>query len=180
MKNLLVKLLGPLLAIAGVLGLTGSSILWNFQGRNFGIPATIVSLLLLATGVVLLRPLAGSSANETQELAIDKKNISAEEVSERKSPVSDESQSEKTDAAEPFIEQTESTTSESQQKPSLTTAQAIADELAAADAARAEVALVNFAPEALQAGNSLRQNKRTPGKNLTGFRDMATELFKTN
>ena len=57
MKNLLLKFLGPLLAIAGVLGLTGSSILWNFQGRTLGLPATVLSLLILAVGVVLLRPL---------------------------------------------------------------------------------------------------------------------------
>ena len=64
MKNLLLKLLGPLLAIAGVLGLTGSSILWNFQGRTLGLPATIVSLLVLAVGIVLLRPLQPAASAE--------------------------------------------------------------------------------------------------------------------
>ena len=68
MIKTLTKFLGPLLAIAGVLGLTGSSILWNFQGRNLGIPATAVSLLLLAVGVVLLRPLQPAAAAKINEI----------------------------------------------------------------------------------------------------------------
>ena len=68
MKNLLLKFLGPLLAIAGVLGLTGSSILWNFQGRTLGLPATVLSLLILAVGVVLLRPLQPAATSEASEI----------------------------------------------------------------------------------------------------------------
>ena len=68
MKNLLVKFLGPLLAIAGVLGLTGASILWNFQGRALGLPATVLSLLVLAVGVVLLRPLQPTTTAEATEI----------------------------------------------------------------------------------------------------------------
>ena len=64
-------------------------------------------------------------------------------------------------------------------KPSLTTAEAIAAELATAEAARPEVELVTFAPEALQPGNAIRPGKRRPGNNLSGFRSMATELFKS-
>ena len=64
-------------------------------------------------------------------------------------------------------------------KPSPTTADAIAAELAAAEAARPEVELVTFAPEALQPGNAIRPGKRRPGNNLSGFRSMATELFKS-
>ena len=64
-------------------------------------------------------------------------------------------------------------------KPSLTTAEAIAAELAAADSAKPEVELVTFAPQALQPGNSIRPGKRRPGNNLAGFRSMATDLFKS-
>ncbi|QNI55154.1 hypothetical protein SynBIOSE41_02663 [Synechococcus sp. BIOS-E4-1] len=67
---------------------------------------------------------------------------------------------------------------EAKEKPSLTTADAIAAELAAADSARPEVELVTFAPDALQPGNSIRPGKRRPGNNLAGFRSMATDLFK--
>merc|ERR1711924_454079 len=48
-------------------------------------------------------------------------------------------------------------------KPSPTTAEAIAAELAASEAARPEVELVTFAPEALQPGNAIRPGKRRPG-----------------
>ena len=64
-------------------------------------------------------------------------------------------------------------------KPSLTTAEAIAAELAAAEAAKPEIQLTTFAPDALQAGNSIRPGKRRPGNNLAGFRSMASELFKS-
>ncbi|WP_114991170.1 hypothetical protein [Synechococcus sp. UW179A] len=72
----------------------------------------------------------------------------------------------------------ESTEVETKAKPSLTIAETIAAELAAADSARPEVELVTFAPEALQPGNSIRPGKRRPGNNLAGFRSMATDLFK--
>ena len=64
-------------------------------------------------------------------------------------------------------------------KPSLTTAEAIAAELAAAESAKPEIQLSTFAPEALQPGNSIRPGKRRPGNNLAGFRSMASELFKS-
>ena len=60
---------------------------------------------------------------------------------------------------------------------SQTTAEAIAAELAAAEAAKPEIQLSTFAPEALQPGNSIRPGKRRPGNNLSGFRSMASELF---
>ena len=72
----------------------------------------------------------------------------------------------------------ESAEVEAKAKPSLTTAEAIAAELAATDSARPDVELVTFAPEALQPGNSIRPGKRRPGNNLAGFRSMATDLFK--
>ena len=67
--------------------------------------------------------------------------------------------------------------------PTLTMAESLAaelaDELADAQAARPQIKLVTFAPEALQPGNSVRPGKRRPGNNLAGFRSMATDLFKT-
>lgn len=65
-------------------------------------------------------------------------------------------------------------------KPSLTTAEAIAAELAAAESARPEVKLTTFAVDALQPGNALRPQKRRPGANLSGFRSMASDLFKSS
>ena len=178
MKNLLLKLLGPLLAVAGVLGLTGSSILWNFQGRGFGLPATILSLITLAVGVVLLRPLSSGAPAETIEIADNDFNEIVVEATDESSSAAQTPRSANS-ADDLTSEKPESTDAVDVQKPSLTTAEAIAAELASADAARPEIAIVNFAPGALQPGNSLRQNKRAPGKNLTGFKDMASELFKT-
>ena len=63
--------------------------------------------------------------------------------------------------------------------PSLTTAEAIAAELAAAEAARPAVSMSTFAPDALQPGNGLRPQRRRPGANLKGFRSMAADLFKS-
>jgi len=62
---------------------------------------------------------------------------------------------------------------------SLTTAEAIAAELAAAEAARPEVTFITFAPELLRPGRAVRQNPRRPGRNLKGFRTMASELFSS-
>ena len=62
---------------------------------------------------------------------------------------------------------------------SLTTAEAIAAELAAAEAARPEVTFITFAPELLRPGRAVRQNPRRPGRNLKRFRTMASELFSS-
>ena len=180
MKNLLVKFLGPLLAIAGVLGLTGSSILWNFQGRTLGLPATILSLLVLAIGIALLRPLQPAASAEISEIVEDQRSEvtiidSTDENSEVQSGQNSEiSELEQNATVSNLVD------ASNDKKPSLTTAEAIAAQLAAAEADQPERVLVNFAPNALLPGNSIRPNKRAPGKNLSGFRDMASELFKTN
>ena len=180
MKNLLVKFLGPLLAIAGVLGLTGSSILWNFQGRTLGLPATILSLLVLAIGIALLRPLQPAASAEISEIVEDQRSEvtiidSTDENSEVQSGQNSEiSELEQNATVSNLVD------ASNDKKPSLTTAEAIAAQLAAAEADQPERVLVNFAPNALRPGNSIRPNKRAPGKNLSGFRDMASELFKTN
>ena len=62
---------------------------------------------------------------------------------------------------------------------SLTTAQAIAAALAEAEAARPVVTLSTFAPDMLQPGRALRSKSRRPGRNLKGFKDMASELFSS-
>ena len=62
---------------------------------------------------------------------------------------------------------------------SLTTAEAIAAALAEAEAARPVVTLSTFAPDMLQPGRALRSKTRRPGRNLKGFKDMASELFSS-
>lgn len=62
---------------------------------------------------------------------------------------------------------------------SLTTAEAIAAELAKAESERPVVRLSTFAPEMVQPGRALRPERRRPGRNLKGFKDMASELFSS-
>ena len=71
------------------------------------------------------------------------------------------------------------TESSSQPAASLTTAEAIAAELAAAEAARPAVTYSTFAPSNLMPGGGLRQRSRRPGAALKSFRGIAQDLFKS-
>ncbi|BEV36294.1 hypothetical protein [Synechococcus sp. M16CYN] len=61
----------------------------------------------------------------------------------------------------------------------LTTAEVVAAELAAAEAARPEVVYTTYAPNNLFPGNGLRQGKRRPGAAIKNFRTIAADLFKS-
>jgi len=61
--------------------------------------------------------------------------------------------------------------------PVLTTAEAIAAELAAVQAARPAVSNATFAPDCLVPGTALPMRRRRGGANLAGFRGMAGGLF---
>jgi len=61
----------------------------------------------------------------------------------------------------------------------LTTAEAIAAELASAEAARPEMTYSTYAPDNLVPGSALTQRKRAPGAAVKSFRNMAEELFKS-
>ena len=69
--------------------------------------------------------------------------------------------------------------SSSEPAASLTTAEAIAAELAAAEAARPAVTYSTFAPSNLMPGGGLRQRSRRPGAALKSFRGIAQDLFKS-
>lgn len=60
----------------------------------------------------------------------------------------------------------------------LTTAEAIAAELAAAEASRPVVTMTTFAPDNLMPGRGLARRRRRPGANMKGFKTIASELFK--
>jgi hypothetical protein len=59
----------------------------------------------------------------------------------------------------------------------LTTAEAIAAELAAEQAAKPAATLSTFAPECVTAGGALPMRRRRGGANLASFRSMAGGLF---
>ena len=62
---------------------------------------------------------------------------------------------------------------------SLTTAEAIAAELAAAEAARPAVTFSTYAPDRLVAGSGLPTRRRRPGASMKSFRGLASDLFKS-
>ena len=64
-------------------------------------------------------------------------------------------------------------------QPVMTTAEAIAAELAAAEASRPPVSMTTFAPDNLMAGSGLLMKKRRPGAAMKGFRSIASELFRS-
>ena len=152
MKKLLLKLIGPLFAAIGVFGLAGSGIVWNFLGRSLGLPSTAASLLVLMIGVVLLRPLARTSASLSIQSPPEVPNESAA---------------------------TESESSVTETKQALTTAESIAKELADSQKLIDVAPPVNFAPEKLLPGQGLPSRKRRPGASLKRYKAMAGELYVT-
>jgi len=61
---------------------------------------------------------------------------------------------------------------------SLTTAEAIAAELRAAQEALPPPSNATFAPDCLNPANALRSRRRLAGANLAGFKDMASGMFR--
>ena len=152
MKNLFLKLIGPLFAAIGVFGLAGSGIAWNFLGRSLGLPSTVVSLVVLMLGVVLLRPLARTSTSLPKQ-----------------SPSSVLSESVATGSESPVAASEQA----------LTTAESIARELAESQKLVDTAPPVNFAPEILLPGQGVPSRKRRPGASLKRYKTMAGELFVT-
>ena len=153
MKKLLLKLIGPLFAAIGVFGLAGSGIVWNFLGRSLGLPSTVISLLALLVGLVLLRPLAPTTASVSTSTS-----ASAPSESELKD-----------DELKPSTDDV---------KPAMTTAESIAQELADSQKSVESSPPVNFAPVMLLPGQGLRDRRRRPGASLKRYKSMAGELFE--
>lgn len=61
---------------------------------------------------------------------------------------------------------------------SLTTAEAIAAELRAAQEALPPPSNATFAPDCLNPANTLRSRRRLAGANLAGFKEMASGMFR--
>jgi len=62
---------------------------------------------------------------------------------------------------------------------SVTTAEAMAAELAAAQADRPAPSKVTFAPECVTAGGAAPMNRRSGGANLAGFKEMAKGMMRS-
>ncbi len=64
-------------------------------------------------------------------------------------------------------------------QPTLTTAEAIAAELRAAQESRPAPSSATFAPDCLNPANAIASRRRTAGANLAGFKAMASEMFNS-
>ena len=150
--QLIKQLSGPGAAGVGVLGLAISGTVWNFWST--GLSGTVASLLALSVGLFLLRPFESEATPE----AIAQPDVTTT--------------SEITAVADATNELSEATNV-------LTTAEAIALELAAEAEQQPAALLVNYAPEHLLAGKNLPSRKRQPGPSLQRYRTMTSELFKS-
>ncbi len=85
------------------------------------------------------------------------------------------------DEAKPAPEAAASPVAEPTPQPvsSLTTAEAIAAELAAAEALRPAPSLATFAPECVTAGGATPMKRRKPGANLGVFKEMAAGMMRS-
>ena len=112
----------------------------------------------------------------TEEAPVEEAVVTASAVATPVAP-SEPSAVSKPSATEAVVEPKPE--SSSQPAASLTTAEAIAADLAAAEAARPAVTYSTFAPGNLMPGGGLRQRSRRPGAALKSFRGIAQDLFKS-
>ena len=110
-------------------------------------------------------------APATEEAPVEAAVVAISELSEVAKPSAPE-------AVEETVAEA-SAASGAQPAASLTTAEAIAAELAAAEASRPAVTYSTFAPSNLMPGGGLRQRSRRPGAALKSFRGIAQDLFKS-
>ena len=83
------------------------------------------------------------------------------------------------DTSELTVQTATSTAAATTAQPVMTTAEAIAAELATAEANRPPVSMSTFAPDNLVAGSGLLMKKRRPGAAMQGFRSIAADLFRS-
>ena len=112
----------------------------------------------------------------TEEAPVEEAVVTASAVATPVAP-SEPSAVSKPSATEAVVEP--KAESSSQPAASLTTAEAIAADLAAAEADRPAVTYSTFAPGNLMPGGGLRQRSRRPGAALKSFRGIAQDLFKS-
>ncbi len=81
-------------------------------------------------------------------------------------------------APAPAAQSSSQPSSQQSSQPSLTTAEAIAAELRAAQEALPAPSLATFAPECLNPANALPSRRRLAGANLAGYKAMAAGMFR--
>ena len=143
------SILGLILATIGTLGMAGSGLLWNFQGLAFGLTGTLTAAVALLLSLVFLWPL-GSTKLTGQG---DTSSVAIK-------PIKVEAVSQNP-------------------TPTPTTAEAIAEVLAAEQKENPELTLVNYAPLHLLPGQRLSTRARRGGSSLGRYRSMAKDLFRS-
>ena len=175
------SLIGITLAGLGTFGLAGSGILWNFQGVAFGLSGTLTSVVAILLSIPFLWPIG--SRNPAQPITIQLKNKSQPvDTTEARTEPEFESTPGQIPAPEPDSDVAVTETDVETTTPSngvLTTAEAIAAELAAAQEQAAPVELVTFAPQNLAPGGTLPSRKRRPGASMKGYQGMVEDLFRS-
>ena len=150
------SILGLMLATLGTFGMAGSGLLWNFQGLAFGLTGTLTAAVALLLSLVFLWPLGSAKANKqpVASAAFTSSSLDTEPIG----------------SVETFSQDATS---------AQTTAEAIAELLAAEQQERQEPTLVNFAPLNLLPGQSVPTKSRRGGSSLGRYRTMASDLFKS-
>ncbi|MCB4412532.1 hypothetical protein FZZ92_11850 [Synechococcus sp. MU1611] len=143
------SVLGLILATIGTLGMAGSGLLWNFQGLAFGLTGTLTAAVALLLSLVFLWPLGSTKLTGQGD-------TSSVEIK----PIKVEAVSQNP-------------------TPTPTTAEAIAEVLAAEQKELSEPTLVNYAPLHLLPGQRLSTRARRGGSSLGRYRSMAKDLFRS-
>ncbi len=143
------SVLGLILATIGTLGMAGSGLLWNFQGLAFGLTGTLTASVALLLSLVFLWPLGSTKLTRQRDTS---------SVASRAIKVETVSQN-------PI--------------PTPTTAEAIAEVLAAEQKENPEPTLVTYAPLHLLPGQRLSARARRGGSSLGRYRSMAKDLFRS-
>ena len=154
------SLIGIVLAIVGTLGLAGSGILWNFQGKEYGLTGTITSILALAFGFLFLWPL------QTMVIKTQSSNDDAEGI---------ENHTHNNDVSEEQTSKIE--TIENEIIASETTAESIARELAESLETMPKIELRNFSNNHLLPGKTINTKIRQPGPSLQKYRTMVKDIL---
>ena len=173
------SLIGITLAGIGTFGLAASGIFWNFQGVAFGLSGTLTSVVALLLSIPFLWPIGSRRPNQPITIQL-KSNPQPAEKSKLTETTEPEQTSNLKAMAESAVARVESDdVPASPPNGVLTTAEAIAADLAAAQEQAAPVELVTFAPQNLIPGRTLPSRNRRPGPSLKGYRGMVEDLFRS-
>ena len=175
------SLIGITLAGFGTFGLAASGILWNFQGVAFGLSGTLTSVVALLLSIPFLWPIGSRGPAQPITVQLKNKPQPAETLPKASEAAPEPQQTQMPDPQQDSVVAVAEVDAEPAATTNgvLTTAEAIAAELASAQEQAAPVELVTFAPQNLAPGRTLPSRNRRPGASLKGYRGMVEDLFRS-